>query len=128
IINGTTPPRMKKAVKEYEHLGHKVHSFLFDVTDENKAEEHITKIEKDIGPIDILVNNAGIIRRCALQDMDVQEYRRVVDIDLVGPFIMAKHAVKHMIPRKKGKIINICSMMSELGRDSVGAYAAAKGG
>lgn len=128
VINGTTPSRMEKAVEEYENDGHKVHSFIFDVTDEAKVKEHVEKVENDIGPIDILVNNAGIIKRVPLKDMDVEEYRRVIDVDLVGPFIMAKHVVKHMISRQEGKIINICSMMTELGRDTVGAYAAAKGG
>lgn len=128
IVNGTSPDRMEKAVKEYESEGHTVHSFIFDVTDEEAVIEHVEKIENEIGPIDILINNAGIIKRMPLKDMDVADYRKVIDVDLVGPFIMAKHVVKHMIERKAGKIINICSMMTELGRDSVGAYAAAKGG
>ncbi len=128
IINGTTPSRMEQAVNVYEREGHKVHSFIFDVTDENKAQKYIDKVEKDIGPINILVNNAGIIKRVPLKDMDVEEYRKVIDVDLTGPFIMAKQVVRYMIPRKEGKIINICSMMTELGRDTVGAYAAAKGG
>ncbi|WP_421775274.1 gluconate 5-dehydrogenase [Gracilimonas sp.] len=128
IINGTTPERMEKALEEYRSEGYTVHGFIFDVTDEAKAKEHVEKIEKEIGPIDILVNNAGIIKRVPLEEMDVEDYRRVIDVDLVGPFIMAKQVVKHMIPRGEGKIINICSMMTELGRDTVGAYAAAKGG
>ena len=128
IINGTTPSRMAKVVEEYKSEGFTVHDFIFDVTNEIKAREHVDKIEEEIGSIDILVNNAGIIKREHLQDMDVEEYRRVIDVDLVGPFIMAKQIVKHMIPRGEGKIINICSMMTELGRDTVGAYAAAKGG
>lgn len=128
IINGTTPSKMEKAVEEYESEGHTVHSFIFDVTNEDKVREHVDKVEKEIGPIDILVNNAGIIKRVPLKDMDVEEYRKVIDVDLVGPFLMAKHVVRHMIPRNEGKIINICSMMTELGRDTVGAYAAAKGG
>ncbi len=128
IINGTTPEKMEKALEEYRSEGYTVHGFIFDVTDEKKAKEHVDKIEDEIGPIDILVNNAGIIKRVPLEDMDVEDYRRVIDVDLVGPFIMAKQVVKHMIPRGEGKIINICSMMTELGRDTVGAYAAAKGG
>lgn len=128
IINGTTPSRMENAVEEYELEGYKVHSFIFDVTDEKKAKEHVDKVEKEIGPINILINNAGIIKRIPLKDMDVEEYRKVIDVDLTGPFIMAKQVVRHMIPRNEGKIINICSMMTELGRDTVGAYAAAKGG
>lgn len=128
IVNGTNPERMEKAVEEYKIEGHSVHSFIFDVTKEDQVQDHIDKIHKEIGPVDILINNAGIIKRILLKDMDVEDYRKVIDVDLVGPFIMAKHMVRYMIPRKAGKIINICSMMTELGRDSVGAYAAAKGG
>ena len=128
IINGTTPEKMEVALQEYRSHGFTVHGFLFDVTDDKAAKEHVDKVEAEIGPIDILVNNAGIIKRVPLKDMDVEDYRKVIDVDLVGPFIMAKHVVQHMIKRKAGKIINICSMMTELGRDTVGAYAAAKGG
>lgn len=128
IINGTTPSRMENAVEEYESEGYKVHSFIFDVTDEKNAKAHVDEVEKEIGPINILVNNAGIIKRIPLKDMAVEEYRKVIDVDLTGPFLMAKQVVRHMIPRNEGKIINICSMMTELGRDTVGAYAAAKGG
>lgn len=128
IINGTTPPRMEDALEEYKNEGYKAHGFIFDVTKEDKAEEYVDKIEKEIGPIDILVNNAGIIQRTPLKDMKVEDYRKVIDVDLVGPFIMAQKVGKYMIEREEGKIINICSMMTELGRDTVGAYAAAKGG
>ncbi|MEN8766018.1 SDR family oxidoreductase, partial [Wenyingzhuangia sp.] len=89
----------------------------------------IEKIEREVGPIDILVNNAGIIKRTPIVEMEVEDFRQVIDVDLVGPFIVSKHVVKGMISRGNGgKIINICSMMSELGRDTVSAYAAAKGG
>lgn len=128
IINGTTPEKMDAALEEYQKAGYKVHGFLFDVTDDESAAHFVDHIEQEIGPIDILVNNAGIIKRVPLKDMPTEDYRKVIDVDLVGPFIMAKHVVNHMIKRKAGKIINICSMMSELGRDTVGAYAAAKGG
>jgi gluconate 5-dehydrogenase len=88
----------------------------------------IDKIDKEAGPIDILVNNAGIIKRIPILEMDVADFRQVIDVDLVGPFIVSKHVGKYMVQRKAGKIINICSMMSELGRNTVTAYAAAKGG
>ena len=128
IINGHSTERMEKAVKEYNDYGLDVHSYLFDVTQEKEIAENVSKIEKEVGTVDILVNNAGIIKRVPLADMDVEDYKEVIDVDLVGPFIMAKHVVQGMIKRQKGKIINICSMMSEMGRDTVGAYAAAKGG
>lgn len=128
IINGHTPERLEKAVEEYKNEGLDAVGYLFDVTRENQVIENITTIEKAHGPIDILVNNAGIIKRVPLDEMEVDDYKQVVDIDLVAPFIMAKHVVKGMKERRSGKIINICSMMSEMGRDTVGAYAAAKGG
>lgn len=128
IITGTTPEKMELALSYYSKEGFNANGFLFDVTNEQAVKENISNIESEIGPINILVNNAGIIKRTMLKDMPVEEYRRVIDVDLVGPFIMAKYVVPHMINRNEGKIINICSMMTELGRDSVGAYAAAKGG
>ncbi len=128
IINGHTPERLEKAVEEYKNEGLDAVGYLFDVTQEDQVIENITTIEKALGPIDILVNNAGIIKRVPLDEMEVDDYKQVVDIDLVAPFIMAKHVVKSMKERRAGKIINICSMMSEMGRDTVGAYAAAKGG
>jgi len=128
ILNGTTPQRMESALEEYKSEGYKTHGFIFDVTQEDKAEVYIDKIENEIGPIDTSVNNAGIIKRQPLKDMYVDAYRKVIEVDLVGPFIMAQQVGKYMIKRRAGKIINICSMMSELGRDTVGAYAAAKGG
>ena len=109
-------------------MGLKAHGYLFDVTDEQKVIANITTIEKEVGNIDILVNNAGIIKRTPLEEMEVADFEQVIKVDLVSPFIVSKHVVKGMIARKEGKIINICSMMSELGRNTVGAYAAAKGG
>jgi gluconate 5-dehydrogenase len=100
----------------------------FDVTNETEVASAIEKIESNIGEIDILVNNAGIIKRIPALEMSATEFREVVDVDLVGPFIVSKHVAKFMINRKRGKIINICSMMSELGRNTVSAYASAKGG
>lgn len=128
VINGSSEVNMEKAIAEYASKGIQVKGYVFDVTNEAAVVENVEKIEKEIGDIGILVNNAGIIKRVAMQDMDVSDYRKVIDVDLVGPFIMAKYVGQRMIKRKEGKIINICSMMSELGRNSVSAYAAAKGG
>lgn len=128
IINGHTPGKMASALQDYQKLGLKAHGFLFDVTDETEVKSAVATIEKEIGPIDILVNNAGIIKRTPIVEMEASDFRKVIDIDLVGPFIVSKHVGKYMIERKAGKIINICSMMSELGRNTVSAYAAAKGG
>lgn len=129
VINGaSSQEKLDAAVATYQALGIKAHGYLFDVTNEAQVIEKIAAIEKEVGVIDILVNNAGIIKRIPLEDMEVADFEEVIKVDLVSPFIMSKHVVKGMIARKEGKIINICSMMSELGRSTVGAYAAAKGG
>ncbi|WP_406684559.1 gluconate 5-dehydrogenase [Seonamhaeicola sp. MEBiC1930] len=129
VVNGaSSQEKLDNAVKEYKSVGLNVFGYLFDVTNEEQVIENVAKIEKEVGPIDILVNNAGIIKRTPLEDMEVADFEQVIKVDLVSPFIVSKSIVKGMISRKHGKIINICSMMSELGRNSVGAYAAAKGG
>lgn len=129
VINGaSSQEKLNNAVAEYKALGLQAHSYLFDVTKEDQVKLNISKIEKEVGHIDILVNNAGIIKRIPLEDMEVSDFEDVIKVDLISPFIVSKHVVKGMIARKEGKIINICSMMSELGRNTVGAYAAAKGG
>ncbi len=129
IVNGnSSQQKIDDAVKHYEREGIKAFRYKFNVADETQVVDAIGKIQSEVGPIDILVNNAGIIKRTPLEQMEVADFKEVIDIDLVSPFIMSKHVVKTMIARKQGKIINICSMMSELGRNTVGAYAAAKGG
>lgn len=128
LINGHTEEKMKSALAEYKKAGFTAHGFLFDVTNEAEVKTAVDKIEQEVGPIDILINNAGIIMRTPMLEMEAADFRKVIDIDLVGPFIVSKHVGKYMIERQAGKIINICSMMSELGRNTVSAYAAAKGG
>ena len=128
VITGTTPAKMEEAISYYQSKGYSAKGYLFDVTDEIEAVKQVEIISKEIGQIDILVNNAGIIKRELATTMPVADFRKVIDVDLVGPFIMAQLVGRQMIERKEGKIINICSMMSELGRNSVSAYAAAKGG
>jgi len=128
IINGLSKEKMDQAIAAYAAIGIKVHGYVFDVTDEPAVIKFVDQIEKGIGPIDILVNNAGIIKRTPVVDMEVADWELVLKIDLTGPFIMSKQVGKRMITRNAGKIINICSMMSELGRETVSAYAAAKGG
>ena len=129
IINGnSSQPKIDEAVLEFKKEGITVFGYKFNVAVESEVITAISKIESEVGPIDILINNAGIIKRIPLIEMDVADFKEVVDIDLVSPFIVSKHVAKGMIARQQGKIINICSMMSELGRNGVGAYAAAKGG
>lgn len=128
VVNNNTAEALEEAVAEYKASGLNAFGYVFDVTDEKAVAASIAKIEAEVGPINILVNNAGIIKRTPIVDMEVADFELVIKIDLVGPFIVSKHVAKSMIKRGGGKIINICSMMSELGRDSVSAYAAAKGG
>ena len=128
VITSTTPSKLEEALQYYKSKGFTVTGYIFDVTDQPQAKKQVELIEKNHGQIDILVNNAGIIKRVLAVDMDVEDFRKVIDVDLVGPFIMSQLVAKGMIERKAGKIINICSMMSELGRDNVSAYASAKGG
>lgn len=128
VITSTTPHKLEAALDYYVSKGYKTSGYIFDVTNEKLAAEKVRKIERDQGPVHILVNNAGIIKRELAKDMAVEDFRRVIDVDLTGPFIMSQLVVNSMIERGGGKIINICSMMSELGRNSVAAYAAAKGG
>lgn len=129
IVNGnSSQEKIDAAVADYKKEGINAVGYKFNVVNEAEVMAAITKIEKEIGAIDILINNAGIIKRTPLVEMEVADFRQVIDVDLVSPFIVSKHVVKGMMTRKEGKIINICSMMSELGRNSVGAYAAAKGG
>jgi gluconate 5-dehydrogenase len=128
IITGTTPSKMEEALAYYHSKGYAARGYLFDVTDETEAAKFIRLITQEIGDIHILVNNAGIIKRESALSMPVADFRKVIDVDLVGPFIMSQLVAPQMIARRSGKIINICSMMSELGRNTVSAYAAAKGG
>ena len=128
VFNDRREELVDKGLEAYKQEGIKAYGYVCDVTDENAVEELIKKIETEVGIVDILVNNAGIIKRIPMCEMTASEFREVIDIDLNGPFIMSKAVIPSMIKKGHGKIINICSMMSELGRETVSAYAAAKGG
>ncbi len=119
---------MEDALAAYKAKGIEARGYICDVTDEQGVKKMVASITEELGAIDILVNNAGIIKRIPMHEMSVEEFREVIDIDLTAAFIMAKAVVPSMIERGGGKIINICSMMSELGRETVSAYASAKGG
>ncbi len=127
-FNDLTEELVEKGLKAYEEDGIKAYGYVCDVTDEAAVNELVAKIEKEVGVIDILVNNAGIIKRIPMCEMSAAEFRQVIDVDLNAPFIVSKAVIPGMIKKGHGKIINICSMMSELGRETVSAYAAAKGG
>lgn len=128
VFNDINQDLVSKGIAAYEAEGIKAHGYVADVTNEDQINAVVAQIAKEVGEIDILVNNAGIIKRIPMHEMSAAEFRQVIDIDLNGPFICAKAVIPSMMKRRSGKIINICSMMSELGRETVAAYAAAKGG
>ena len=127
-FNGRDRSRLDTGIQAYKNEGINAHGYVCDVTNEDAVIAMVKQIESDVGVIDILVNNAGIIKRIPMTEMSSEDFRLVVDVDLVAPFIVAKAVIPSMIAKGGGKIINICSMMSELGRETVSAYAAAKGG
>ena len=128
VFNCSRQSTVDRGLEAYKALGIDAKGYLCDVTDEEAVKAMVADIEATVGTIDILVNNAGLIKRIPMEEMAVEDFRRVVDVDLVAPFIVAKAVIPGMIKKGHGKIINICSMMSELGRETVSAYAAAKGG
>ncbi len=128
IFNCRGEEHLQSALEEYKKKGIDATGYLCDVTDEEAVTKLVCEVKKEFGSIDILVNNAGIIKRIPMTEMTTGEFREVVDIDLVAPFIAAKAVIPDMMEKGGGKIINVCSMMSELGRETVSAYASAKGG
>jgi len=127
-VNDLSQEKLKACEDEFGKEGLTVFTLVFNVTDEKDVDRGITEIEKSVGPVDILVNNAGIIKRIPILDMKIEEYKQVIDVDLVAPLIVSKRVVPGMIKKRRGKIINMCSMMSVYGRNTVSAYAASKGG
>ncbi len=128
VFNDIKQELVDKGIAAYKEKGIEAHGYVCDVTDEDQVNAMVAQVEKEVGVIDILVNNAGIIKRISMTEMSAKDFRQVIDIDLNGPFIVSKAVIPSMIKKGGGKIINICSMMSELGRETVSAYAAAKGG
>ena len=128
VFNDISQELVDKGLAAYAQKGVKAHGYVCDVTDESAVQALVAKVRMEVGVIDILVNNAGIIKRIPMTEMSAADFRKVIDVDLNAPFICAKAVIPAMIEKGRGKIINICSMMSELGRETVSAYAAAKGG
>ncbi len=128
VFNDIKQEMVDKGLASYQEAGIKAHGYVCDVTDEEQVQAMVAKIEQEVGIIDILVNNAGIIKRIPMLEMSAKDFRQVIDVDLNAPFIVSKAVIPGMMKKGHGKIINICSMMSELGRETVSAYAAAKGG
>ena len=127
-VNDISEDKLESCKAEYAEVGIDVYTLKFDVTSEEDVDKGISKIEQEVGTIDILINNAGIIKRIPILDMPIADFKQVIDIDLVAPLIVAKRVAPKMIEKRSGKIINMCSMMSIYGRNSVSAYASAKGG
>lgn len=128
VFNSINEESVAQGLEAYKAKNIDARGYVFDVTDEAAVNAAIAQITEEVGTIDILVNNAGIIKRIPMVEMSAEEWRQVIDVDLTGPFIVSKAVIPAMIEKGGGKIINICSMMSELGRETVSAYAAAKGG
>ena len=128
VFNDINEELVNKGLASYKTDGIEAAGYVCDVTDEAAVNAFVKRVEEEIGVIDILVNNAGIIKRIPMCEMSAEDFRKVIDVDLNAPFIVSKAVIPSMIKKGHGKIINICSMMSELGRETVSAYAAAKGG
>ena len=127
-VNDLNNEKLLLCREAFKKEGLEVFTLNFNVTDETEVEQGISRIEEQVGPIDILVNNAGIIKRVPIMEMSVEDFKQVLDVDLVGPLIVSKRVIQNMIEKRSGKIINMCSMMSVYGRNTVSAYASAKGG
>lgn len=127
-VNDIQEEKLDNCREAFKKEGLEVYTLVFDVTDEADVEAGVSQIEKAVGEVDILVNNAGIIKRIPILEMDVAAYKQVIDVDLVAPLIVSKRVVPGMIKKRSGKVINMCSMMSVYGRNTVSAYASAKGG
>jgi gluconate 5-dehydrogenase len=128
VLNGRNADRLEEVRREFEAAGLPAAAYPFDVTSEQEVAAAIGNIEREVGPVEVLVNNAGLQHRTSLEDFPLDKWREVLDINLTGAFLLAKHTARHMIPRERGKIINICSLQSELGRNTIAPYAASKGG
>ena len=128
VFNDINRELVDKGLSAYREEGIDARGYVCDVTDEAAVQALVEQVSREVGAIDILVNNAGIIKRVPMTEMHAEDFRKVIDVDLTAPFLMAKAVIPSMIQKGHGKIINICSMMSELGRETVSAYAAAKGG
>ena len=127
-FNCSSEGSRQRGLAAYAEAGIQAHGYVADVTDEPAVQAMIAQIKEEVGSVDILVNNAGIIKRIPMIETSAEDFRRVVDVDLTAAFICAKAVLPDMIEKRAGKIINICSMTSEQGRETVSAYAAAKGG
>jgi len=127
-FNARSEEKAKQALADYKSAGITAHGYICDVTDEHAVLDMVSRIEKELGGVDVLVNNAGMIQRTPMLEMDTADFKRIVDVNLNAPFIVSKAVLPGMVEKRRGKIINICSMLSELGRETVAGYTASKGG
>jgi gluconate 5-dehydrogenase len=127
-LNGRDEEKLKRAISTLSQEGLKAFGYSFDVSDSKQVDQKISTIEREVGAIDILVNNAGIQRRGPLETFEESVWREVIETNLTAVFLMSKRVVKGMIDRRSGKIINICSLMSEISRPTIAPYTASKGG
>ncbi len=128
ILNGRTSEKVESTVSSFREKSLKAFGYAFDISIAGEVESGILRMEEDLGGIDVLVNNAGIQHRAPLEEFKLEDWNRILDTNLTGAFVVSKAVVKGMIERQSGKIINICSLQSELGRQSIAPYAASKGG
>ncbi len=128
VFNDINQELVDRGMKAYEEAGIKAYGKVCDVTNEEQVTAFVKEVEENVGTIDILVNNAGIIKRIPMVEMSKKDWDQVISVDLTGPFVCSKAVLPSMMKKGSGKIINACSMMSEFGRETVSAYAAAKGG
>jgi gluconate 5-dehydrogenase len=128
VLNGRNAERLDASVERLRADGLATHGRRFDVTDAGSVREGVAGVERDVGPLDVLVNNAGVQQRRPLAEMDDDAWRTVLETNLTGPFLMTREVGRRMIDRGGGKIINICSLMSEVHRPTIANYSAAKGG
>lgn len=128
VLNGRDETRLDAAVGRLGEAGIEVSASRFDVTDERAVETAVNRIEERVGPIEILVNNAGIQDRDPLETIEAYRFNRVLEVNLSAPFLVGRICARGMLERGHGKIINVCSLMSEVGRNTTGPYTASKGG
>ena len=128
VMNASGKETLTKVTAELKSRGYKAYAYAFDVSDKEQVKKAVDSIEEKVGPIDILINNAGIHRRNMLIDMTSEEWRKVIDVNLTSAFLVGQTVARKMIPRGKGKIINITSLNAELARQNIANYSSAKGG
>jgi gluconate 5-dehydrogenase len=127
VLNARNAAKLQAAAQALREQGASVHAMAFDVTDATAVAEAVARIEAEIAPIDVLVNNAGMQKRAPLQDFAQADWQQLMRTNLDSVFVVGQAVARHMIPRGRGKIINICSVQSELGRPNIAPYTASKG-